>query len=146
MKKISLSLAVVASLMAVGCSAPQPKKLDNGTTLSINNLILERQYNFVPKDSFLSTQNWTYHIVVEKNSVEDDFIKNELVTKTFLLAHNASKIILIGRKDLIKDYKEYFIKNQVIVPIELQPINPYKEDNNKVSILFFNKITKGEKK
>ncbi|EAJ1255029.1 cag pathogenicity island protein [Campylobacter lari] len=144
MKKMSLSLAVIASLMAVGCSAPKPKQLDDGSALSINNSILERQYNFVPKDSFLSSQNWTYQIVVEKNSIEDDFIKNELVTKTFLLAHNASRMILVGREDLIKDYKEYFIKNQVVIPIELQPINPYKEERNRVSILFFNKISTGE--
>ena len=105
---------------------------------------MERQYNFVPKDDFLSSQNWTYQITVEKNSTRDDFIQNELVTKTFLLAHNASKMILIGREDLIKDYKEYFIKNQVIIPIELQPINPYEEKLNVVNILFFNKTNTGE--
>lgn len=142
MKKMSLSLAVIASLV-VGCSVPQPKKLDNGSILTINTSILEKQYNFVPKDSFLSSQNWTYQIIAEKKSEKDDFIKNELITKTFLLAHNASRMILVGREDLIQAYKEYFIKNQVIIPIELQPINPYEEDYNKVSILFFNKI-KGE--
>ncbi|TLD80732.1 cag pathogenicity island protein [Helicobacter sp. MIT 11-5569] len=144
MKKMSLSLAIMASLMVIGCSAPKPKQLDSGSALSINNSILERQYNFVPKDDFLSSQNWTYQITVEKNSTRDDFIQNELVTKTFLLAHNASKMILIGREDLIKDYKEYFIKNQVIIPIELQPINPYEEKLNVVNILFFNKTNTGE--
>ncbi|EKT0418656.1 cag pathogenicity island protein [Campylobacter jejuni] len=143
MKKILLSLALIA-ILTIGCSAPKAKKLDDGSALYINNSILEKQYNFVPKDPFLSSSNWTYQIIVEKKSVEDDFIKNDLITKTFLLAHNASKIILVGREDLIKEYKDYFIKNQVIAPIELQPINPYPENINKVSILFFNKVTKGE--
>ncbi|ALW49318.1 cag pathogenicity island protein [Campylobacter jejuni] len=143
MKKISLSLALIA-ILTIGCSAPKAKKLDDGSALYINNSILEKQYNFVPKDQFLSSSNWTYQIIVEKKSIEDDFIKNDLITKAFLLAHNASKIILVGREDLIREYKDYFIKNQVIAPIELQPINPYPENINKVSILFFNKVTKGD--
>ncbi|EAI8855979.1 cag pathogenicity island protein [Campylobacter coli] len=143
MKKMSLSLAVIIALIS-GCAAPKPKKLDEGSAIFINTDILEKKYNFVPKDQFLSSNNWTYQIVVEKNSIENDFIKNELVTKTFLLAHNANRMILIGREDLIRDYKEYFIKNQVVIPIELQPINPYEEERNRVSILFFNKITTGE--
>ncbi|AWI35141.1 cag pathogenicity island Cag12 family protein [Helicobacter apodemus] len=137
----TMSLSVLVALLIIGCSAPKPKRLDEGSAISINNALLEKQYNFVPKDSFLSSQNWTYQIVVEKKSIEDDFIKNELVTKTFLLAHNATKMILIGREDLIKDYKEYFLNNQVIIPIELQPINPYEEEINRVNILFFNNIT-----
>ena len=136
MKKMSLSLALIA-LMAVGCSAPKPKELDNGSALSVNNSILERQYNFVPKDSFLSSFNWTYHIVIEKT--DEDFIKNDLIVKTFLLAHNATKIIIVGRENLIRDYKRYFIKNQESAPIELQPINPTQRDFNKVNILFFSK-------
>ncbi len=137
----TMSLSVLVALLIIGCSSPKPKRLDEGSAISINNALLEKQYNFVPKDSFLSSQNWTYQIVVEKKSIEDDFIKNELVTKTFLLAHNATKMILIGREDLIKDYKEYFLNNQVIIPIELQPINPYEEEINRVNILFFNNIT-----
>ncbi|HEH4176822.1 TPA: cag pathogenicity island protein, partial [Campylobacter jejuni] len=112
MKKISLSLALIA-ILTIGCSAPKAKKLDDGSALYINNSILEKQYNFVPKDQFLSSSNWTYQIIVEKKSIEDDFIKNDLITKAFLLAHNASKIILVGREDLIREYKDYFIKNQV---------------------------------
>ncbi|MCR6580355.1 cag pathogenicity island Cag12 family protein [Campylobacter insulaenigrae] len=143
MKKILISLAIVISLSVFGCSAPKVKKLDEGSALSINNSILEKKYNFVPKDMYLSSYNWTYQIIVEKKSKEDDFIKNDLVTKTFLLAHNASKMILIGRDDLIKDYKKYFVENQVDADIiELQPIIPYDEDFNKVNILFFNKINK----
>ncbi|HIC3488300.1 TPA: cag pathogenicity island Cag12 family protein [Campylobacter coli] len=143
MKKMSLSLALIASLM-VGCSAPKAKRLDDGSALSINNSLLEHKYSFVPKDPYLSGFNWTYHIVVEKKTVDDDFIKNDLVTKTFLLAHNSTKIILVGREDLIKQYKHYFEKNQVLAPIELQPVSPVERDFNKVNILFFNKTNLGE--
>lgn len=83
MKKMSLSLALITSLM-VGCSAPKAKRLDDSSALSINNSILEHKYSFVPKDPYLSGFNWTYHIVVEKKTVDDDFIKNDLVTKTFV--------------------------------------------------------------
>ena len=137
MTKNILSLAIIAALVG-GCAAPKPKELDNGSALSVNNSILERQYNFVPKDSFLSSFNWTYHIVIEKT--DEDFIKNDLIVKAFMLAHNATKIIIVGRESLIKDYKRYFLKNQVSAPIELQPINPTQRDFNKVNILFFSKI------
>lgn len=139
MKK-SLSLTIMVFFITTGCSvAPKVKELDDGSALAVNNSILEQKYSFVPKDTYLSSFNWTYNIVVEKKSINDDFIKNDLITKTFLLAHNASRIILVGRADLIKDYKEYFEKNQVTAPIELQPIDPIERDFNKVNILFFNK-------
>lgn len=142
MKNNSLhSLAIMALIcIMAGCStAPKPKQLDDNSALSINNSILEKKYSFVPKDPYLSGFNWTYHIVVEKKTINDDFIKNDLVTKTFLLAHNSTKIILVGRKDLIEQYKQYFEKNQVLAPIELQPVQPIEQDFNKVNILFFNK-------
>ena len=53
MKKMSLSLALIASLM-VGCSAPKAKRLDDGSALSINNSLLEHKYSFVPKVPYLS--------------------------------------------------------------------------------------------
>ncbi|ENU2792762.1 cag pathogenicity island Cag12 family protein [Campylobacter jejuni] len=137
-KKLLSSLAFMAFVI-VGCSAPKPTELDNSSALAVNNSILEKKYNFVPKDPYLSGFNWTYHIVVEKKTINDDFIKNDLITKTFLLAHNATRIILVGREDLIEQYKQYFKKNQVLAPIELQPVDPIEEDFNKVNILFFNK-------
>ncbi|EDG4678805.1 cag pathogenicity island protein, partial [Campylobacter coli] len=51
MKKMSLSLALITSLM-VGCSAPKAKRLDDSSALSINNSILEHKYSFVPKDPY----------------------------------------------------------------------------------------------
>ncbi|EAH6897764.1 cag pathogenicity island protein, partial [Campylobacter coli] len=117
MIKKSLDNLVIMALVfiMVGCStAPKPKELDDNSALSINNSILEKKYSFVPKDPYLSGFNWTYHIVVEKKTIDDDFIKNDLITKTFLLAHNSTKIILVGRKDLIEQYKQYFEKNQVL--------------------------------
>ncbi|MGI8039967.1 cag pathogenicity island protein, partial [Campylobacter jejuni] len=47
-------------------------------------------------------------------------------------------------EDLIKQYKHYFEKNQVLAPIELQPVSPIERDFNKVNILFFNKTNLGE--
>ncbi|TKX28908.1 MULTISPECIES: cag pathogenicity island Cag12 family protein [Campylobacter] len=139
MTKKSLSSLAFMAFVIVGCSAPKPMELDNSSALAVNNSILEKKYNFVPKDPYLSGFNWTYHIVVEKKTINDDFIKNDLITKTFLLAHNATRIILVGREDLIEQYKQYFKKNQVLAPIELQPVDPIEEDFNKVNILFFNK-------
>ena len=146
-KKSFRNLALMALIFTmVGCStAPKPKELDDNSALSINNSILEKKYSFVPKDPYLSGFNWTYHIVVEKKTINDDFIKNDLVTKTFLLAHNASRIILVGRENLIEQYKQYFEKNQVSAPIELQPIQPIERDYNKVNILFLNKTIEEKK-
>lgn len=141
MTKKSLSLAIMASIL-VGCGAPKPVQLDKNSALTINNSILEKKYSFVPKDPFLNNFNWTYNIVTIKNSKDDDFIRNDMVVKTFLLAHNASKIILVGREDLIKEYKEYFLKNQVEALIELQSIEPIAEDYNAVNMLFFHSLEK----
>lgn len=82
MKKMSLSLALIASLM-VGCSAPKAKRLDDGSALSINNSLLEHKYSFVPKDPYLSGFNWTYHIVVEKRLWMMILLKMILLLKLF---------------------------------------------------------------
>lgn len=82
MKKMSLSLALITSLM-VGCSAPKAKRLDDSSALSINNSILEHKYSFVPKDPYLSGFNWTYHIVVEKRLWMMILLKMILLLKLF---------------------------------------------------------------
>ena len=51
-----------------------------------------------------------------------------------------SEIILVGRGDLIKEYKNYFLENQVTAEIKLQEVNPLSKDYDKVNILFFNGI------
>ncbi|MCI5786043.1 cag pathogenicity island Cag12 family protein [Helicobacter trogontum] len=132
-----ITLACVSTLIAlVGCN-PKPKRLDNNSALTINNRLLEMQYNFVPKDPFLGNSDWTYHIVVTK--INGEYLRNDEVLKTFLLAHNADKIILVGAKDLIQEYKHYFKQHQVTAIIEMQPVSPVPEDLDKVNILFFHK-------
>lgn len=127
---------VAISVFIAGCGAKKPTQLDNGSALHPNTSVLEQRYNFIPKDPYLSSFNWTYTIIAEKNG--EYLLKNEQVMKTFLLAHNATKIIIVGRKDLIKEYEKYFKDNQVDAFIELQDITPIERDYNKVNLLFFN--------
>ena len=137
----NLSLVLATSLFIAACGAKKPKELDDSSALSINNSLLERRYNFVPKDSFLSSFNWTYHINAKK--IRKELLRNEQMVKTFLLAHNATKIIIVGRKDLIKEYRDYLRQNQVKAIIELQDVHPIEKDLDTVNLLFFNK-TEGE--
>ena len=65
---------------------------------------------------------------------------NTEIIKTFFIAHNSQEIVLIGREDLIKEYKKYFLDNQVTGNIKLQVINPLEKDFEKINILFFNGI------
>lgn len=139
--KTNLSLVLATSLFIVACGAKKPKELDDNSALSINNSLLERRYNFVPKDSFLSSFNWTYHISAKK--IRKELLRNEQMVKTFLLAHNATKIIIVGRKELIKEYRDYLRQNQVKAIIELQDVHPIEKDLDTVNLLFFNK-TQGE--
>lgn len=127
---------VAISVFIAGCGAKEPKELDIGSALYPNTSVLEQKYNFIPKDPYLSSFNWTYTIIAEKNG--EYFLKNEQVMKTFLLAHNATKIIIVGRKDLIKEYEKYLRDNQVETFIELQDITPIERDFNNVNLLFFN--------
>ena len=141
--KQHLMFVVAISIFIAGCGAKKPKELDNDSALSINNSLLERKYNFVPKDSFLSSFNWTYHINATKNDKE--LLRNDQMVKTFLLAHNATKIIIVGRKELIKEYEKYLRDNQVKAFIELHDVYPIERDFNTVNLLFFNQ-TQGEQK
>lgn len=136
MKFLTLTFGVSALIILTGCN-PKPKRLDNNSALTINNSLLEMRYNFVPKDPFLDSSNWTYHMVITKT--DENYLRNDEVFKTFLLAHNADKIILIGEKHLIRQYKKYFTQHQVSAIIETQPVEPIPEDMNKVNILFFHK-------
>ncbi|RXK13239.1 cag pathogenicity island protein [Halarcobacter mediterraneus] len=146
MNKIKLlgSLAITGLLLS-GCSqkAPDPKPVENwdkGSSLTINKSLLLKQTASVPKDPFLSTNNWTYQVNATKKDKE--LFSNEQIVKTFLVAHNAKEIIIVGRNDLITDYRDYFTNNQVTASIKLQPVVPKEENFNTVNILFFNKVEK----
>ena len=79
--------------------------------------------------------NWGYNIVLYKNA--DDLIPNEKIVKTFYLAHNADRIIIIGDKNLAYEYRNYFFANEVKAKIEIQEMDFL--NKNKVNILFFHK-------
>lgn len=141
-KKILLSLAALTALSFTACSnkIPDAEKVvwERNTALTINKeFILHKEYK-VPKDPFLKNENWTYQIIAQKQG--DNFFKNTEIVKMFFIAHNSQEIVLIGREDLIKEYKKYFLDNQVTGNINLQVINPLEKDFEKVNILFFNGI------
>ena len=137
MKKVLTSLALAGALgiTLVGCGAKNPPKLQNNKNLGINNSLLEQKYSFVPKDEFLSNENSVYEL--EAIPSGEYLIANELMVKTFLLAHNASKIIIIGDKNRIEQYKDYFLQNGVMADMYLQPLED--SENQFVKLLFFNK-------
>ena len=97
----NLSLVLATSLFIAACGAKKPKELDDNSALSINNSLLERRYNFVPKDSFLSSFNWTYHINAKK--IRKELLRNEQMVKTFLLAHNTKQEISKTEYDKLQD-------------------------------------------
>ncbi len=144
MKKKILSVVVASALVVglSGCSgkAPDPEPVsswDKNSALTINKELLLKKEISVPKDPYLVNHNWTYQV---NSSIENgELFKNDQIVKTFLVAHNASEIILIGEKNTIEKYKEYFIKNQVTANIKLQPVSHMIKNSNFVNILFFNK-------
>lgn len=94
---------------------------DKKTT--VNNRLLERRSQSVPTDPYLKGLNWTYAVGARYEG-NDDFFKNDQIVKVFLLAHNASKIVISGRAELIDQYKNYFISNGVSAEILLEEISP----------------------
>lgn len=137
-KKIICS-AIIAVLFIACAKAPEPKNAFKSKKISINNSLLEKHDYFVPKDSYLKNLNYSYEIFVKKQGAY--MLPNELIVKTFLLAHNSNKIILLGKEPLLSEYKEYFIKNGVKADIYLQPLdNAGDIFNTQVQILFFNKL------
>jgi len=131
MKKLGAFLAILAFF---GCNAPQPKKIWN-ENYQFNNGLLDKIYTFVPRDQYLQSFNWFYQMSFEKT---DYLIKNEDIAKAFLLAHNATQIIIIGDAELIVEYANYLKENQVTATIQLQPNKGMK---NGVSMIFLNERT-----
>ena len=141
--KVLLSLAVATIFGFTGCSDKipnaEPVKWHKDSALTINQEFLLTKEFKVPKDPHLKNQNWTFQATAQKQ--ENGYLfKNEDIAKIFLVGHNASEIIIIGREDLINEYKNYFLENQVTANIKLQKVNPLQKDFDKVNILFFNSI------
>lgn len=137
--KPTVVLVPLLVLMA-GCSskAPDPVKLDGGSNITINQNLLLRHENIVPKDPFLQTNNWTYNIHAQRGS-DGELLKNDQVVKTFLLAHNATKIIIIGADEVSTEYRNFLRSNGVTAEIELQPVSSIEMSKDRVNILFFHK-------
>ena len=134
MKKITM-LCLAAGLAFVGCSAPKVVELDSGANITLNHNLIQKRHFGIQKDEFLRYNNWVYNIVLYKNA--DDLIPNEKIVKTFYLAHNADRIIIIGDKNLAYEYRNYFFANEVKAKIEIQEMDFL--NKNKVNILFFHK-------
>lgn len=128
------------TLFATGCAGvPDPVELDGGSAITINQELIRKQNKGIPLDPFLKEHNWTYNIVFEK--IGNEYIPNNQIVKSFYVAHNANKIIIIGNKDLAQDYKQYFEKNGV-KNIEIHEVLYINENANKVNVLFFGKKIK----
>lgn len=139
-KQILLSLTAL-TILFIGCSEKipdaEPVKWNKDSALHINQEFLLTKEFKVPKDPALSNQNWTFQAVATKGKY---LFKNEDIAKIFLVAHNSSEIIIIGREDLINEYKNYFLENQVTTNIKLQAVKPIAKDFDTVNILFFNNV------
>lgn len=139
--KIKL-LSLCMALLVIGCSKPpEPITLDDGSAISINQNLITKKLSNVPQDPFLKNNNWTYNIYLSPVD-KDTLIKNDLVVKTFYLAHNADKIIILGFEATALKYKNYFIQNGVRANIEISPLDLLGGRKDLVNVLFFHK--KGE--
>lgn len=135
MKNFIVFTALV--LLFTGCSKPpKPVELDSGSNVAINhNLITNKVYS-VPQDYFLKNNNWTYNVYLSPVD-ENTLIKNDLVVKTFYLAHNADKLIILGYGPLAQKYKNYFIENGVKAEIEIRPLDLISHRKDLVNVLYF---------
>ena len=129
-------LANVAVVFAfVGCTGvPEPIELDGDSQLTINQELLRKEKRNIPLDPFLKQNNWTYNIMFEKS--DGEYIPNDMVVKTFYVAHNADRIIIVGNKDVAQDYKEYLLKKDC-KNITIHPVDSIGGSKKRVNILFF---------
>ncbi|MGX7835296.1 cag pathogenicity island Cag12 family protein [Campylobacter fetus subsp. venerealis] len=139
MIKQALALSA-ATFLFIGCSskAPDPVRLDGGSDVTINQNLLLRHDKSVPLDPFLKANNWTYNIHAQKTA-EGELFKNDQIVRLFLLAHNATKIIIVGSGNVTGEYQAYLKANGVTAPIEIQPVSSINLQKNFVNILFFHK-------
>lgn len=67
---------------------------------------------------------------------DDEYIPNNMIVKTFYVAHNADKIIVIGNKKIAQDYKDYLASNGC-KNIAIHPVDSIGQSKKRVNILFF---------
>lgn len=135
MIKFKYAASVILALALVGCtSVPKPIELDSSSQITINQALIKKEKNNIPLDPFLKQNNWTYNLMFEKNG--NEYIANDMLIKTFYVAHNADKIIIVGNKDIAQDYKNYLISNGC-KNIAIHPVDSIGLSKKRVNILFF---------
>ena len=134
-KFTSLASIAAISFLFFGCSSiPKPIELDSSSQITINQEIIRQERHNIPLDPFLKQNNWTYNLMFEKSG--DEYIPNNMIVKTFYVAHNADKIIVIGNKKIAQDYKDYLASNGC-KNIAIHPVDSIGQSKKRVNILFF---------
>ena len=135
MVKFKYLASVFVAFAFVGCTGvPEPVELDGNSAITINQELLRKEKRNIPLDPFLKQNNWTYNLMFEKSGGE--YIPNDMVVKTFYVAHNADRIIIVGNKEIAQDYKEYLLKNDC-KNIAIHPVDSIGGSKKRVNILFF---------
>lgn len=129
-------LATIVAFLFTGCSKPpKPVQLDGGSAITINQELITLKTKNIPQDQFLKNNNWTYNLSF--NKFRNELIPNNMVVKTFYVAHNADKIVIIGAKNVANEYKNYFLENQVKGEIKIHEVDSIADSKTSVNILFF---------
>lgn len=96
------------------------------------------------EEIFGISRAYQYKLRMRKNYTDESkqkrppipFLKNDMVVKTFYVAHNADRIIIVGNKEIAQDYKEYLLKNDC-KNIAIHPVDSIGGSKKRVNILFF---------
>lgn len=135
MIKFTYLASVATAFMLVGCtSMPKPIELDGNSQITINQDLIKQEKRNIPLDPFLKQNNWTYNLMFEK--IGDEYIPNDMVVKTFYVAHNADRIIIVGNQEIAQDYKNYLTSNGC-KNIAIHPVDSIGLSKKRVNILFF---------
>lgn len=135
MTKFKYVASLIISLVFIGCSGvPKPIELDGNSAITINQELVRQERHNIPLDPFLKQHNWTYSLTFTKN--DNEYIPNDMIIKTFYVAHNADRIIIIGNKNIAQDYKEYLI-TKGCKNIAIHQVDSIGQSKKRVNILFF---------
>ena len=132
-------IVAVTGLIFSACSINPPDviELDSGSATTINNALVTKKINEVEKDPFLRDNKWSYNMNFIK--IDNEYMRNDEIVKGFYLAHNADKIVIIGDEKIAREYRSYFLENQVTAKIEIHPVDLIALSKNRINVLFFSK-------
>lgn len=137
MKKQILLVAIIGLIFSACSKAPDPIKLDDGSATTINQALITKKIKGIEQDPFLQNMKWSYNMYFTK--IDDEYMRNDEIVKGFYLAHNADKMIIIGNEKIAREYKSYFLNNQVKADIQIHPIDMIEGSKQRVNVLFFSK-------